>query len=62
MDNQTLVVSNETFYDEERELFYTYVGKSAPKRELLITAWGKTKEESKELAVSIKYVLESLEK
>jgi len=60
MDNQQLVVSKETFYDEERELYYTYIGKSAPKRELLITAWGKTKEESKELAMSIKYVLEKI--
>jgi len=60
MDNQQLVVSKETFYDEERELYYTYIGKSAPKRELLITAWGKTKEESKELAMSVKYVLEKI--
>ena len=49
-----IVVSNETFYDEERELFYTYVGKSAPKRELLATAWGKNKIQSQGLALVIK--------
>ena len=49
-----IVVSNETFYDEERELFYTYVGTNPPKRELLVTAWGVDKIQSQGLALVIK--------
>jgi hypothetical protein len=49
-----IVVSNETFYDEERELFYTYVGTKPPERTLLVTAWGKDKIQSQGLALVIK--------
>lgn len=52
-----IVVSNETFYDEERELFYTYVGTNPPERTLLATAFGKNKDESRYLAIQISRVL-----
>lgn len=38
------IISKETFYDEERELFYCYIGKDNREKTLLLTVWGVTEQ------------------
>lgn len=41
-ENQKLILAGETFYDEERELYYTYIGYDNKEKTLLLSVWGKT--------------------
>lgn len=36
------VVSKETWYDEDKQLYYRYIGRDDSKKTLMYTAWGKT--------------------
>ena len=38
------VVSKETWYDEDKQLYYKYIGRDDSKKTLMYTAWGFTEE------------------
>lgn len=44
--SKEIIISKETFYDEDKELYYKYIGLSDRDRTLIATAWGKTKGEA----------------
>lgn len=53
---------NDAFYDDEKMLFYCHVGVNDSNMSLQYTAYGKTKEEAIQRAVSLTYILNSLDK
>ena len=38
----TYIASKETWYDEDKQLYYKYIGRDNKKKTLMYTAWGYT--------------------
>lgn len=45
-----LIAGNESFYDEDNELWYCYVGANNEEKTLLLSVWGKSPKECQSLA------------
>lgn len=57
--SETYTISEETFYDEDKELYGTYIGLDDDNQTLIFTSWGKTAKESKYQAY---YLVEMLDR
>lgn len=44
------IISEETFYDEDAQLYYCYIGLDDKKKTLLLTVWGKTEKAVRDFA------------
>lgn len=51
----------EAFYDDEKILYYCYVGINDTNKSLQYTAYGKTEKEAIERAASLAYLLNSVD-
>lgn len=49
--NTRFVAASEAFYDDEKELWGTYIGKDEPGKPLFATIWGTTSSKSTFLAL-----------
>jgi len=56
-DRGSLIVAKESFFDEDKLLWETYIGFSGPGMPLLCSAWGSTQAESRLVANNIAAVL-----
>lgn len=57
MPQLTYIVSPVTFFDNEKELFYTEIAVDQRQMPLHYTAWAKTSEESREKATRLAEIL-----
>lgn len=55
------ISGREAFYDDDKILFYCYIGIDDANKSLQYTAYGKTEQEAIERAASLAYLLNSVD-
>lgn len=56
------ISGGEAFYDDEKMLYYCYIGINDSNKSLQYTAYGTTEKEAIDRAASLAYILNSLDK